>query len=73
MARDKKLVVSSEMLLNKAKKFAVVLQYEDSEKIDMNWSNRWKKRNEVTCKKLHGEAESVHLAVTDNWLKNHLP
>ena len=73
MARDKKLVVSGEMLLHKAKKFAVALQYEDSEKIDMNWINRWKKRNEVMCKKLHGEAESVDLAVTDNWLKNHLP
>ena len=47
MARDKKLVVSSEMLLHKAKKFAVALQYEDIEKIDINWINRWKKRNEV--------------------------
>ena len=27
----------------------------------------------MTCKKLHGEAESVDLAVTDNRLKNHLP
>ena len=27
----------------------------------------------MTCKKLYGEAESVDLAVTDNWLKNHLP
>ena len=73
MARDKKLVMSGERLLHKAKKFAVALQYEDSEKIDMNWINRWKKRNEVTCKKPHGEAESVDLAVTDNWLKNPLP
>ena len=73
MARDKKLIVSGEMLLHKAKKFGVALQYKDSEKINMNWINRWKKRNEVTCKKLHGEAEFVDLAVTDNWLKNHLP
>ena len=62
MARDKKLVVSGEMLLHKAKKIAVALQYEDSEKINMNWINRWKKRNEVMCKNLHGEAESVDLA-----------
>ena len=73
MAREKKLVVSGEMLLHKAKEFAAALQHEDSDKIDMNWINRWKKRKEVTCKKLHGEAESVDFAAIDNWLKNHLP
>ena len=39
-------------------------------KIETNWIIQWKKRK-VTCKKLHGETESVNQAVIDNLLKNH--
>ena len=35
----------------------------------MNWANRWKAREEIVCKKLHGEAESVDHAGVDEWQK----
>ena len=46
------------MLLLKAQEFARASGYENSEKLDINWVNRWKAREEIVCKKLHGEAGS---------------
>ncbi|CAK8695503.1 unnamed protein product [Clavelina lepadiformis] len=54
------------MLLHKATEFAIVREHEDSENIGMNWVNRWKKRKEVTCKKLHEPSLTIDdEAVTD--------
>ena len=58
-ANNKKIPVSGEMLVLKAQEYARVCGCENFENLDMNWINRWKVREEIVCKKLHGEAESV--------------
>ena len=66
-ARDEKMPVSGEMLLFKAQEFTRACGYDNSEKLDINWVNRWKTREEVVCKKLHGEAESVDQDGVSEW------
>ena len=39
----------------------------------MNWINRWKAREEIVCKKLHDEAESIDRSGMDDWQKYRLP
>ena len=72
-ARDKKIPVSGEMLLLKAQEYGRVCGYENSEKLDINWVNRWKARVGVVCKKLHGEAESVDQDGVNEWQNRQLP
>ena len=57
--RDQKIPVGGEMLLLKAQEFVRACGCDDTDKLDANWLNRWKSRQEIVCKKLHGEAESV--------------
>ena len=64
--RDQKIPVSGEMLLLKAQEFARACGCDDTDKLDANWVNRWKSRQEVVCKKLHGEAESVDQCGVDD-------
>ena len=71
-ARDEKIPVSGEMLL-KAQEFARACGYDNSEKLGINWVNRWKTREEVVCKKLHGEAESVDQDGAYEWQNYRLP
>ena len=72
-ARDEKIPVSGEMLLFKAQEFARTCGYDNSEKLDVNWVNRWKTREEVVCKKLHAEAESVDQDGVNKWQNYRLP
>ena len=72
-ARDEKIPVSGEMLVLKARQFASISGYDNVDKLDINCINRWKLREEVACKKLHGEAASVDEACVDDWHKNRLP
>ena len=69
-ARDQKIPVSGEMLLLKTQEFACASGYENLEKLDINWVNKWKAREEIVCKKLHGEAESVDQDGVNEW-QNH--
>lgn len=75
MARDKKIPVSGEMLVEKAQQFASALNYSESNvaKLEINWVNRWKRRNDVVCKKLHGEAASVDENAVTEWVTNEIP
>ena len=57
----------------KAQEFARAYEYDNSEKLDINWVNRWKTREEVVCKKLHGEAESVDQDGVNKWQNYRLP
>ena len=72
-ARDEKIPISGEMLLLKAQQYASICGYDNVDKLDINWINRWKSREEVACKKLHGEAASVDEECVNNWYKNRLP
>ena len=72
-AKDEKIPVSGEMLLLKAQEFACACKYDNSEKLDINWVNRWKIREEVVCKTLHGEAESVDQDGVNEWQSYRLP
>ena len=71
-ARDKKLPISGDNLRLKAQQFAEACGYENPKTLDTNWINRWKFRNEIVCKKLHGEAESVNQQAVDNWQNSRL-
>lgn len=73
LARDKKIPISGELLLEKARFYATALQYTDVDKIDRNWIQRWKTRNNILSKRLHGEADSADTAAADDWLTNRLP
>ena len=72
-ARDQKITTSREMLLLKGQEFAKEIGYKNYLNLDKNWISRWKVRQEVLCKKLHGEADSVDQQGTDDWQKNRLP
>ena len=61
------------MLLLKAQEYAQVCGCENIEKLDINWINRWKATEEIVCKNLHGEAESVDQFGVDKWQKYCLP
>ena len=69
-ARDQKIPISGEMLLLKAQQLANICGYDNVDKPNINWINRGKSREEVACKKLHGEATSVDEACVDAWHKN---
>lgn len=71
--RDQKISISGEMLLLKGQEFAKEIGYENYKNLDMSWISRWKAREEVVCKKLHGEADSVDQQGADDWQRNRLP
>ena len=71
--RDEKISVSREMLLLKAQEFVQACGYDDTDTLDANWVNRWKAREEIACKKLHGKAASVDQCEVDDWQKHCLP
>ena len=71
--RDQKISVSGEMLLLKAQEFSRSCGYDDTHTLDANWVNRWKAREEIACKKLHGEAAYVDQFEVDDWQKYRLP
>ena len=68
-ARDEKIPVSGEMLL-KSQQFTNICGYDNVNKLDINCIKLWILREEVACKKLHGEAASIDEAYVDNWHKN---
>ena len=72
-ARDEKIPISGEMLLLKAQQFARICGHDNVDKLDINWINRWKSREEFACKKLHGETAAVDEACVNNWYKNRIP
>lgn len=73
VAREQNIPVSGAILLERAREYARHLKYPDPNLLDINWINRWKGRNEIISKKLHGEASSADVPAADNWIKNRLP
>ena len=71
-ARDQKVPISGEMLLLKGQEFAKEIGYENYKNLDMNWISRWKVREDIVCKRLHGEAASVGQQGADDWQRNRL-
>ena len=61
------------MLLLRAQEFARTCGYDNLEKLDINWVNRLKTREEVVRKKLHGETESVDQDGVNKWQNCRLP
>ena len=61
------------MLLLKAREFTHAHGYDNSKKLDINWVYRWKTREEVVCKNLHGEAEFVDQDGVNEWQNYRLP
>jgi len=72
LARDKKIPISGEMILEKAQQYARELNCPDAANLDINWINRWKKRNSIVVKKLHGEAATADKSAIIDWKHNGL-
>ena len=72
-ARDEKIPVGREMLFLKAQEFTRACGYDNSEKLHINWVNRWKIKEKVVCKKFHEEAESVDQDNVNEWQNYRLP
>lgn len=73
IARKNNQPISGELLLQKARRFVTELDLGDPSELNPSWINRWKNRNEIVCKRLHGEAGSVDASVVDSWLRSRLP
>ena len=65
--------LSGQILLEKARKIATDLQYDNTDKIDINWINRFKARHMVYTSKLHGEASAVNIEGLNEWKAHVLP
>ena len=68
--------LSGQMLLEKARKLARDLHYDDDDKIDLNWINRFKSRHMVYAAKNYGlkgrnfQAENVQKSEFPFWLEH---
>lgn len=60
------LPVSGKVLLSKAREFAHVCGCKDVERLDINWINRWKSRENISCKKLKDERDDTSSEVTSS-------
>lgn len=61
----KKAIISDSILLEKGKEFASRLQCDDF-MVSGGWLSRFKARHGISCKALHGEADSVHVALVSS-------
>ncbi len=64
--------LSGSVLQEKARGIARASGAEDTEKIDLNWINRFKARRGIVSRKLHGEAAAVDLSDVNTWKSERL-
>ena len=72
LAREQNILISGEVLKEKAKSFANELQIEDF-KASNGWLDRWKVRYNVTFKTVAGEGKSCTPEMTASWDEATLP
>ncbi|XP_041347231.1 tigger transposable element-derived protein 4-like [Gigantopelta aegis] len=72
VARQKDIPISGPILAAKAKDLAEKMNIDDFNPTS-GWLSRWKERNTIVYKKLHGEKKDADVAAADNWSKTVLP
>lgn len=70
--RTRNGIVTGPMVLEQAKKFALMLKVKDFEPSN-GWLHRWKKKENINFQKIHGEKNSADQASASEWIKNQLP
>jgi len=66
--RDKNANLSGPLVMEKAQEFAIKLNKADSKPTD-GWFSRFKKREGIVHKKLHGECLSADVPSRDKWIE----
>lgn len=69
--RQKNCIVTSLLLINKAKEFAV--EFGEDFEPDSNWLFRWKKRENIKVGQIHGEASANNKESAASYVENILP
>ncbi|XP_061175614.1 tigger transposable element-derived protein 6-like [Saccostrea echinata] len=70
-ARSKDLPVSSAVLTEKAEDLAARMNIEFT--ATNGWLSRWKQRNNISYKKMHGEKKDANTDAADHWITDVLP
>lgn len=68
---QKNCIITSLMLLNKAKEFAA--NFGDDYEPDTSWLFRWKKRYNIMIGKIHGESASSDTVAASDYIRSVLP
>ncbi|GBN34699.1 Tigger transposable element-derived protein 4 [Araneus ventricosus] len=71
-ARERKIPISRAILFQKAHDFANLFGDSDFKATD-GWLNRWKDRNNIVYRKLHGEKQDADSASAEDWRKDVWP
>ncbi|XP_059217624.1 tigger transposable element-derived protein 6-like [Stomoxys calcitrans] len=69
--RSKEATISGPIIMQKAKDLAHIMNIDFVPTI--GWLERWKKRENIHFKKLHGEKNSANTVAASEWIKNILP
>ncbi|XP_059225900.1 tigger transposable element-derived protein 6-like [Stomoxys calcitrans] len=69
--RSKEATISGPIIMQKAKDLANIMNIDFVPTI--GWLERWKKRENIHFKKLHGEKNSANTVAASEWIKNILP
>lgn len=70
--RAKNAIISSPMIMEEAKKFAVKLEIPDFEPSN-GWLGRWKAKENISFQKFHGEKAAADQSGAAEWIRNVLP
>ena len=67
-------ILTKATAIGKELKRREVAAYEsfDENCLDLNWVDRWKKRNAIASKKMHGESQSADQNAAADWVQNQL-
>ncbi|GBN52467.1 Tigger transposable element-derived protein 4, partial [Araneus ventricosus] len=71
-ARERKIPISRAILFQKAQDFANLFGDSDF-KATEGWLTRWKDRNNIVYRKLHGEKQDADSASAEDWSKDVWP
>ena len=71
-ARGKNASVSGPIIMEKAEEIARTMGIEDFTP-SQGWFFRWKKRENIVFRKLHGEEKSADTVGAENWIRNEWP
>ena len=71
-ARARDIPLSGPILAEKAKDLAKHLNYDDFNP-SVGWLARWKQRNNIAFKRMHGEKKDADTGAAEHWIENTLP
>ena len=71
-ARARDIPINGSILAEKSEALAKLMKKDDFKATD-GWLSRWKKRQNIGFKPLHGESKDADTTAADNWVSNVLP